>query len=60
MEMLSHQAAIKPSSPLIVAIAWLIVAIPAGWGVEQTFVKSLALFRQPTTAPVSVSASVSR
>jgi hypothetical protein len=37
-------------------VAWLIVGLPALWGVSQTFMKSLDLFRAPaaataTTAP---------
>jgi hypothetical protein len=43
-----------PRAMLIVA--WLIVGLPAAWGVGQTIQKSLALFRSPavaapTTAP---------
>ncbi len=30
---------------LLVAIAWLYVGIPLAWGVTQTVVKSVALFR---------------
>jgi hypothetical protein len=33
------------SSPLAVALAWLAVGIPLLWGVSQTLVKSLALFK---------------
>jgi hypothetical protein len=28
-----------------IAIAWLVVGLPLLWGVSQTFVKSLALFK---------------
>jgi hypothetical protein len=28
-----------------VAIAWFVVGVPLLWGVSQTFVKSLALFK---------------
>ena len=28
-----------------VAFAWLLVGLPLAWGVSQTFLKSLALFR---------------
>ncbi|WP_460613367.1 MULTISPECIES: MFS transporter small subunit [Hymenobacter] len=35
----------SPSSTVSVAIAWLIVGIPLAWGVTQTFVKALALFK---------------
>ena len=29
------------------ALAWVIVGVPAGWGVKQTFEQSLKLFRAP-------------
>jgi hypothetical protein len=28
-----------------IAVAWIIVGVPLLWGVSQTFVKSLALFK---------------
>lgn len=33
------------SSSITLALAWLAVGIPLAWGVSQTIVKSLALFR---------------
>lgn len=33
------------SSPAALLVAWAIVGIPAVWGVAQTVIKSLALFR---------------
>lgn len=39
---------IKPTSPQTIALAWIVVAIPLGWGVYQSVVKALPLFR---TAP---------
>jgi hypothetical protein len=33
------------SSPLAVALAWLAVGVPLAWGVSQTLIKALALFR---------------
>jgi hypothetical protein len=35
----------KAGNPLAVAVAWLLVGVPLAWGVSQTFIKSLALFR---------------
>ena len=35
--------------PLLV-FAWLVVGIPAGWGVYQTVLKSMALFAPPAAA----------
>jgi len=40
----------KNPSLLSLAIAWLLVAIPLGWGVYQTVVKSLPLFRMSSGA----------
>lgn len=37
----------KPSAALRVAVAWLIVLIPLGWGVVQSVTKSLPLFQIP-------------
>lgn len=33
------------SSPISLALAWLAVGIPLAWGVSQTIIKSLALFK---------------
>jgi hypothetical protein len=38
----------KPTSPLTIAVAWIVVALPLGWGVYQSVVKSLPLFRMTT------------
>jgi hypothetical protein len=35
----------KKSSPLSIALAWLVVLIPAGWGVYNTALKAANLFR---------------
>jgi hypothetical protein len=37
--------AAKRSSPITIALAWLAVGIPLAWGVSQTIIKSLALFK---------------
>ena len=39
------------TSPLVVAAAWLVVGLPAAWGVYQTAVNSTALFRRSGPAP---------
>jgi hypothetical protein len=33
------------TSPLVIAVAWIIVLIPLGWGVVQSVVKSMPLFQ---------------
>ena len=40
-------AAPHRTSPLLVAVAWLVVGVPAAWGVSQTVMRSLDLFRSP-------------
>jgi hypothetical protein len=41
------------TSPLVLAAAWIVVGIPLAWGVYQTAIKSLPLFRAAgaATAP---------
>ena len=39
--------------PLLVAVAWLVVGIPAAWGVSQTVMRSLDLFRSQPAAPAA-------
>jgi hypothetical protein len=34
-----------PSSTGSLVIAWLFVGLPLAWGVSQTFIKALALFK---------------
>jgi hypothetical protein len=35
----------QPTSRLTIALAWILVVIPLGWGVYESVVKSLPLFR---------------
>jgi hypothetical protein len=35
----------RPSSPVQIAFAWLFVGLPLLWGISQTVLKSLPLFR---------------
>jgi hypothetical protein len=37
--------AVKSSSPALIALAWLVVLIPASWGVYFTVLKAAALFK---------------
>ena len=39
------------ATPVLVAVYWLVVAVPLGWGVFQTVEKSIPLFHV-TNAPV--------
>ena len=33
------------TSPILVALAWLFVAIPAGWGIYNTLLNAMKLFQ---------------
>ncbi|WP_432756516.1 MFS transporter small subunit [Alloacidobacterium dinghuense] len=35
----------KKSSPTLIALAWLLVCIPAAWGVYNTVLSAMKLFR---------------
>jgi hypothetical protein len=35
----------RSSSSVALALAWLAVGVPLAWGVGQTIIKSMALFR---------------
>jgi hypothetical protein len=43
----------KTTSPLLVVAAWLIVGIPAGWGVYNTALNAKKLFVAPPPAAVA-------
>ena len=45
--MSTHEGGVmeKKTSPLTIAIAWIVVSIPLGWGVYQSVVKSMPLFQ---------------
>jgi len=55
--MTDQAPAVRKTPVAIVIIAWLVVGVPAAWGISQTVIQSTALFRapppstQPTTAP---------
>lgn len=38
------------TSPILLIVAWLVVGIPAAWGVSQTVMRSLDLFVAPAPA----------
>ncbi|WP_310394824.1 hypothetical protein [Hymenobacter sp.] len=41
----NSSAATGPNSGGSLVLAWLFVGIPLAWGVSQTFIKALALFK---------------
>ncbi len=40
-----QSAAPRTTSPLLLIAAWLVVGVPAAWGVSQTVMRSMDLFR---------------
>ena len=48
-------ADVKTSSPALIALAWIIVGVPLGWGVYKSALNAVKLFQpQPAaTAPVA-------
>jgi hypothetical protein len=38
-------APVKKSSTVVIVLAWLMVGIPLGWGVYNTLLNSMNLFR---------------
>ncbi len=36
---------VKPSTTLAIAVAWLVVIVPAGWGIYNTALKAANLFK---------------
>jgi hypothetical protein len=47
----------KATSPLLIVAAWLIVGIPAGWGVYNTALNAKKLFVAPAPAAAVTPAS---
>ena len=43
--MTSPDVTVKPSSPLSIALAWLVVLIPTAWGVYLTALRAANLFK---------------
>jgi len=46
----------KSSSPLLVALAWAIVVLPAGWGLKYTVQNAAKLFTAPAASAAPSSA----
>jgi len=46
---------VKKSSPVLIAVAWLIVVVPAGWGLTYTVQNALKIFQTSATPPAPAS-----
>jgi len=47
---------VKKSSPALILVAWLVVSVPAAWGVYNTGKNALKLFAPPAAAPAATPA----
>lgn len=52
----SDTAPAHRTSPLLVALAWAVVAVPAAWGIYMTAMTSVQLFKPTAPAPAAHSA----
>lgn len=43
----------RKSSPLLIAGAWLVVVVPAGWGLSYTLRNAAKLFADAPAAPAA-------
>jgi hypothetical protein len=39
---------VKKSSPLMIAVAWIIVIVPTAWGLKYTVQNAMKLFTAPS------------
>lgn len=46
----SAEYAGRQTSPILIAVAWLVVGVPLAWGISQTVIKSMPLFRDAPAA----------
>jgi len=44
---------VKKSSPLLIAVAWVIVVLPTLWGLNYTVQNALKIFAKPAPAAAS-------
>ncbi|HEX4577541.1 MAG TPA: hypothetical protein VH117_09330 [Edaphobacter sp.] len=47
---MAESSTVKKSSPLLVALAWLIVIVPTAWGLKYTVQNAMKLFTASTPA----------
>ena len=50
---MAYETSVKPTSSALLAAAWLVVGIPAAWGIYNTALNAKKLF---TPAPPAVTA----
>jgi hypothetical protein len=47
---MADSTAVKKSSPLLIAAAWIIVIVPTAWGLNYTVRNAMKLFASSTSA----------
>jgi hypothetical protein len=47
---MAETTGVKKSSPLLIAVAWIIVIVPTAWGLKYTVQNAMKLFTAPTPA----------
>lgn len=47
---MNEQGTSRRTSPLLIALAWLVVILPAGWGLRYTVANALKIFARPDAA----------
>jgi hypothetical protein len=47
---MADSTAVKKSSPLLIAAAWIIVIVPTAWGLNYTVRNAMKLFASSTPA----------
>jgi len=51
---------VTSTSPLLIAAAWLVVILPAGWGLRYTVQNALKIFATPAVAAAAPAPPASR
>lgn len=47
---MAQSDSVKKSSPLLIAVAWIIVIVPTAWGLNYTVRNAMKLFTSATPA----------
>jgi hypothetical protein len=47
---MAESSSVKKSSPLLIAVAWIIVVVPTAWGLNYTVRNAMKLFTSATPA----------
>jgi hypothetical protein len=47
---MAESSSVKKSSPLLIAVAWIIVIVPTAWGLNYTVRNAMKLFTSTTPA----------